>query len=111
MEDILAISDVFVLPSEYESFGLAAAEALAHGLPVLAFADCEGVNALVADDVNGVLVRGRDRVAAMTSELRRLMSSPELRHRLGSAGPASVVEFSKAKICDQWENFLHDRLR
>jgi N-acetyl-alpha-D-glucosaminyl L-malate synthase BshA len=35
MEDILAIGDIFLLPSEYESFGLAALEAMAAGVPVV----------------------------------------------------------------------------
>ena len=35
MEDILAIADLFLLPSEYESFGLAALEAMAAGVPVV----------------------------------------------------------------------------
>lgn len=35
MEDILAIGDLFLLPSEYESFGLAALEAMAAGMPVV----------------------------------------------------------------------------
>ena len=35
MEDIIAIADLFLLPSEYESFGLAALEAMAAGIPVV----------------------------------------------------------------------------
>lgn len=35
MEDILAVSDLFILPSEYESFGLAALEAMAAEVPVI----------------------------------------------------------------------------
>ena len=35
MQDILAIADLFLLPSEYESFGLAALEAMAAGVPVV----------------------------------------------------------------------------
>lgn len=35
MEDILAVADLFLLPSEYESFGLAALEAMAAGVPVI----------------------------------------------------------------------------
>ena len=35
MEDILPIADLFLLPSEYESFGLAALEAMAAGSPVI----------------------------------------------------------------------------
>jgi N-acetyl-alpha-D-glucosaminyl L-malate synthase BshA len=35
MEDIMAIADLFLLPSEYESFGLAALEAMAAGMPVV----------------------------------------------------------------------------
>jgi N-acetyl-alpha-D-glucosaminyl L-malate synthase BshA len=35
IEDVLAVADLFLLPSEYESFGLAALEAMAAGVPVV----------------------------------------------------------------------------
>ncbi|UTG98642.1 glycosyltransferase [Sinorhizobium meliloti] len=46
-------------PSEYEGFPLAVCEALGHGLPVVGFEDCSGLNSLVKHDENGVLVASR----------------------------------------------------
>ena len=56
-----ANAQLFVLPSLYESQGLALAEALACGLPALGFAACTGVNSLIRPGQNGVLVSGADR--------------------------------------------------
>ncbi|MEJ7671923.1 MAG: glycosyltransferase [Chitinophagaceae bacterium] len=50
MEDILAVSDVFILPSEYESFGLAALEAMAAEVPVIS----TNAGGLPEINVNGV---------------------------------------------------------
>ncbi|CAN5261008.1 N-acetyl-alpha-D-glucosaminyl L-malate synthase BshA [soil metagenome] len=50
MEDILAVSDVFILPSEYESFGLAALEAMAAKVPVIS----TNAGGLPEININGV---------------------------------------------------------
>jgi N-acetyl-alpha-D-glucosaminyl L-malate synthase BshA len=50
MEDILAVADLFLLPSEYESFGLAALEAMAAGVPVVS----TNAGGLPEINVNGV---------------------------------------------------------
>jgi L-malate glycosyltransferase len=50
MEEILAVSDVFLLPSEYESFGLAALEAMAASTVVIS-SDAGGLNEI---NINGV---------------------------------------------------------
>jgi GalNAc-alpha-(1->4)-GalNAc-alpha-(1->3)-diNAcBac-PP-undecaprenol alpha-1,4-N-acetyl-D-galactosaminyltransferase len=99
-------AQIFVVPSLYESFGLATAEALVYGLPALGFADCPGTNEVIRHDQNGVLVRGDQRVAALADGMRRLMSSSSLRKRLGAEGPGSMADFSKEKICGKWEKLL-----
>lgn len=50
MEEILAISDLFILPSEYESFGLVALEAMSAGVPVIS----TNVGGLPEININGV---------------------------------------------------------
>jgi glycosyltransferase involved in cell wall biosynthesis len=99
-------AQIFVVPSLYESFGLATAEALVYGLPAVGFADCPGTNEVIKHDQNGVLVQGGQRAVILADGLRRLMSSSNLRKRLGDAGPDSMADFSKEKICAQWEKLL-----
>src|SRR5881396_2900388 len=52
MEDILAIADLFLLPSEYESFGLAALEAMAAGVPVVS-TNVGGLSEIIIPGVTG----------------------------------------------------------
>lgn len=99
-------AQLFAMPSRYESFGLVTAEALAYGLPVVGFADCAGTNELIENGVNGLLVSGVDRAAALAEGLTRLMRSPELRIRLGETAPESVSSYRLDKIVDAWESLL-----
>lgn len=94
-------------PAAYEGFGLVVGEALAQGVPVVGFADCPGVNMLVRDGENGLLVPpGSDRVANLAEALGRLLGDPSLRTRLAAAAPASVVRFAPSIVHDQWEAIL-----
>jgi glycosyltransferase involved in cell wall biosynthesis len=101
-----AAADIFVMPSIYESFGLATAEALAFRVPAVGFADCPGTNELIQDGRNGILVGGPDAVHALAEGLSRLMDSAPLRAQLGQAGPDSVRRFSLAAVADRWEEVL-----
>jgi glycosyltransferase involved in cell wall biosynthesis len=103
-----AAAQAFAMPSRYESFGLACAEALAAGLPAIGFADCPGTNAVIQPGINGILVEGSDRVAALADGLSQLMESAGLRLRLGAAAPASVAAFDLAAVVSSWEALLQE---
>lgn len=106
ISDEYAAADLFVVPSVWESFGLAAAEALAMGIPVVGFADCPGINELIVDGRNGLLVEGSDRTGALAAGLDRLIRSEALRDRLGRRGPPSVDAYSLRSVADRWEELV-----
>ena len=99
-------ADLFVMPSAYESFGLATAEALAAGVPAVGFADCPGTNDLIRDCVNGLLVGGSDRSQALADGLNRLMSSPKLLQEFADRAPGTVAEYATEGIVTRWEELL-----
>lgn len=101
---------IFAMPSLYESFGIATAEALAAGVPAIGFADCPGTNELIHDGINGILVSGADRTEALAQGLTRLMESQELRETLSRASPRSVEGFTISNVADQWEELLQSTL-
>ncbi len=83
VERLLQRCSVLVAPCEREGFGLAAAEAMAFGRPVVAAAG-GALLELVADGRTGFLVQPRD-AAALREAVLRLLGDPELRERLGRA--------------------------
>ncbi len=115
MGSLYARAAMLVHPSHVEGFSLVVAEALAAELPAIGFADCPGVNALIRDGENGLLVGGapdrRARVAALAEAMRALMSDPDRRAALGGAGPASVTRFAPARVMDLWERLIAETCR
>lgn len=90
LERRYARSAVVACPSRREGFGVACAEAMAHGKPVVASA-VGGLLDLVVDGETGLLVPPRD-PAALRAALERLLADRELRRRLGAAGRERVRE-------------------
>ena len=81
---LLSAADAFVLPSRWEGFGLAAVEAMAAGLPVVATA-VEGPGEIVLDGQTGLLIPPDD-PEALGSALMRVVEDPPLRKRWGRRG-------------------------
>lgn len=108
IENEYANAQLFVLPSLYESFGLATAEALLHGLPSIGFSDCPGTNQLIRHNENGLLVSGENRIQSLAEALRNLMLNPSERVRLSGAATDWLVKaHNPDAILDQWEMFLN----
>ncbi len=97
IEDILAISDLFLLPSIKESFGLVALEAMSSGVPVIA-SRTGGIPEVVLDGETGFLCKERD-TEAMAKAALKILGDPELHWRFSAAARARAVnEFSESKI-------------
>ena len=88
--EILAASDIFVLPSDWEGLPLTIIEAMMAGLPVAA-TRVGGVPELVEDGVTGYLVPPQDS-HALAEALRKLLADPALRRRMGKAGRRRALE-------------------
>ncbi|MFT9076033.1 glycosyltransferase [Ethanoligenens sp.] len=88
--EVLHGLDIFCAPSvsDSESFGVAAVEALACGIPVVAGA-VDGFQEVLRDRQTGFLVPPRD-VGALSEAMMHLVGDPVLRQRMGSAGRADV---------------------
>ena len=89
----LADADAFALPSSYENFANAVAEAVASGVPVIVTDRC-GIHSLV--DGRAGLVVTRDKAAVATA-LRRLIEDAPLHHRLRAGCRAVAEELSLEK--------------
>ncbi len=77
-------ADVFVLPSMGECFAVALMEAAAAGLPVIA-TDVGALREGVLDGESGLLIRAGD-TRGLARAIDQVVSSPEMRRRMGAAG-------------------------
>ncbi len=94
---LLSGLDMFAMPSRREEWGVAAAEASASGLPVVA-TSVGGIPEIVVDGETGLLVPPED-PAALAKALERLIGDPGLRSRLGKAGRRRIEEFYRWDRC------------
>ncbi len=75
VEEALVEASVFALPSRAEGFPMSVLEAMAYGLPTVAFDCAPGVRTLIEDDRGGILVEPGDTVA-FAAVLERLIEDP-----------------------------------
>ena len=104
VDELLSCADLFLLPSENESFGLAALEAMACGAPVIA-THAGGLPEVVKEGVTGRLLEVGD-VAGMSAAGTELLLDDALHARLSEAGRSAAEErYSVRAVVPRYEAY------
>ena len=107
MERLLPLAHVLLMPSEMESFGLAALEAMACGVVPVA-TRVGGVGELITDGEDGYLEAVGD-IAAQAARVVALLTDDALHWRLAKAGRWNAGErFCTERIIPQYERYYTD---
>ena len=103
IDTVLACTDIFLLPSATESFGLAALEAMAHQVPVIA-TRVGGLPEVVRHGVDGYLEPLGD-VQAMAQDALTLLRDCPLRKKMGvAAQERALTTFDEGPVIDLYES-------
>lgn len=100
-------SSIFVLPSRFEGFGLVIIEAMACGVPVVAF-DCEnGPRSIIDDGETGFLIPPFD-INALAEQVMRLISDINLRKQIGVNAQDAASQYDIDRIGQQWKHLFEE---
>ena len=95
------------IPSFYDGFGLAAAEAILFQIPVIGFDDCLGLTDFVKHDINGLLLpRTDDSISVLSNALLQLFSDSAEYDKL-KRGCTLPSTYDPSYVCYQWEKMLN----
>ena len=102
-----AASSIIVMTSHYEGFGMVLVEAMAYGVPAIAF-DCKcGPKDIIRQGENGLLVRDGD-IEGLAQAMQRLMDDEPLRLRMGEE--AKKV-YSEETVMKQWTKLFESLIK
>lgn len=97
-------ADIVAFPSHFEGFPNALAEALAWGIPCVGLRETLGVNSLIEDKVNGLLLDATPE--AFAAGLASLMSDPQTRQRMSEAAQKISSKYAPQNSYRLWESLL-----
>jgi N-acetyl-alpha-D-glucosaminyl L-malate synthase BshA len=109
VEAVLPCSDLFLVPSEEESFGLAALEALACGVPVIGTSGT-GLMEVVDDYKNGFLLPVGDTSAMARAAVALLRDADRLAEFKKAAAEMAYEKFNADKIVGEYETYYEEVL-
>ncbi|MBQ9377899.1 MAG: glycosyltransferase [Schwartzia sp.] len=106
--DILRQSDFFVCTSKFEGFGLAIAEAMSYGLPVIAYRSCCSIASVVEDGIGDLLVE--ESPDSLASAMARMIDRQDLRIRYGANVRIAMRQYAPEIIWDRWDWVIQEVL-
>lgn len=104
MESLYRTADIQAFPSCSEGFSLAIADAMAIGLPHVAFDYATSVNEIVIDNHNGFLAKDVDDFA---NKLKTLMINKNLRIEFGKNANGDMREYAPDVLLDKWDDLFN----
>jgi len=96
-----AQSDVFVLPSRYEGWGVVVNQALGAGLPIICSDAVGAGNDLVMEENNGLKFKTGS-ITALTEKMRRFVTEPTLSAKLGAVSKHMAQDWLPEKGAEKW---------
>jgi len=93
IENWYNISDILVLPSLYEPFGMVALEAMACGVPIIA-SESSGVTEIVGHGREGLILKDPSNITEFSRALLFLVNDREKRHEMGHNAYLKSKEYS-----------------
>ena len=101
-----ADAQLFVIPSLWEGFPNALAEAMSHGLPAVGFAGAEGVSHLIDDGESGWLAEGLDDAKALARTLDKAMTDHSERARRGQLAVQAMATYLPEAQFSKWQDLI-----
>src|SRR5690554_4181191 len=108
VEEILSVADLFLIPSSSESFGLAALEAMACGIPVIS-SNVGGLPELNQEGITGYLCEVGD-IDAMAEKSLYVLEDCDRLDRFKTAALARAEDFRLANILPKYEDYYQEVL-
>lgn len=102
IESVLNKASINVMPSEFEGFGIALVEAMACGLPSIAFKQCNGPNEII-NSKSGLLVES---IEELSDSLAQMIKNDKQRSIMSKNARFASKQYEKKTVFPKWVNMI-----
>lgn len=102
-----AESSIFVITSHHEGFGLVIAEAMATGIPPVAFAFHCGPREIISNGIDGIIVEDGN-IMKFADAICYLIEHEDIRRNMGCKGIKSAERYREERIMERWIQLFNE---